>query len=114
MVTIRDIIATAPEFSALEADVIQQGIVDAYGVVTVSFWADLTDTAARYLACHLLAVSNPGLGAPGVVSSERVGPIARTYAVGIPPMDEEFMTTRYGRRYSQMVDSNPAAHMALI
>lgn len=75
------------------------------------------NTGLALLAAHLLAMEiASGTGGIHVVTSRRLGPAARTYAVAAPnPNDDplNLQATRYGQRYQALLDNLPLTPRAL-
>lgn len=104
-----DVTSRAKEFAALDEAEITRAISDAALQVNTTVWGSKADLATICLAAHFLTVWNPGLAvASGAVQSERVGDVARTYAVAAPAADR-YDSTRWGREYSRLLRQLPSA-----
>ncbi len=105
-----DVIAVVPSLSTVPAGL--QGLalrfVDAQ--IDDDAWGDAnTANDARIaLAAHFAAVfSQPGVS-PGMLASESLGPMSRSYATTM--MSKSLLgTTKYGLMYLQMLELTPGA-----
>lgn len=95
-------------FDSLDDDLIELYIDESELVVLESKWGDFYDLGLLYLTAHLLltmpkGATSGGAGAPGPVSSRRVGDVAVGYStVGsgkAPISDLQLASTSYGQRY---------------
>lgn len=109
-----DIIAIAPEFASLAPSVFTQALADAALIVAPAFWGNRIDLATKYMAAHIIALSNPDLGLPGFVKSESVGDIRRDYAVSQPGADGALGMTRWGQHYRTLARMNPYGRLGVI
>jgi hypothetical protein len=109
-----DIVAIAPEFATLAPAVFTQALADAALVVAPGFWGARTDMAMKYMAAHIIALSNPDLGLPGFVKSESVGDIRRDYAVMQPATDGSLSLTRWGQHYKTLARMDVRGRIGVI
>jgi len=81
-------------------------IADAEARVSASVWGGDYDLGVIHLAAHLLFLGHPSLVSPGLVQSESVGPISRTYAVSAPATGAaDLERTPAGRRFKALRES---------
>jgi hypothetical protein len=81
-VTRDDITKRFPEFSGFSNERLDLAIADATAQVNAGIFGTKANLAVIYLSAHLLAIGKNG--SSGVVQSEKVGDIQRTYAVNAP------------------------------
>lgn len=99
----------APEFVALTDPVVQAAIDQAERRTSRTQWAGKADDGVTYLTCHLLAVAaqvaSSGSGGQGALTSQRVGPLARSFAnpfEGAPYTQAWFALSKYGLAYVEI------------
>lgn len=85
----------APELSSQSEDRINYFITEAARYVNASIWGAKADFAHALYTAHLMTLA--GLGGSGTVSSERVGDMARTYAVDTS--QNSLMGSSYGQQF---------------
>lgn len=70
-------------------------------------WGDLYDVGCAYLAAHLAAMGRRR-GTSGVVSSESVGSVSRSYSSSVAQGAATLGATTYGTEYERLMMLNPA------
>jgi hypothetical protein len=91
------------EFAGASQSVIEGYIAEASRQLSEFGWGDFYDEGIKYLAAHLLAVMKAGSkGSAGPVTSERAGPVARSYAAAEMSSTEALSATTYGRRFMEL------------
>lgn len=98
-VTWQDVVNIAPELGGTAIAVIAQAayLAAATRQVDPASWLDLTNDGIAYLAAHLAALRNN----EGLVTSERLGEMARTYALP-PGIKGSLALSVYGAEYLRM------------
>lgn len=91
----------APEFASLSDDEVNFALELAAQEVPESVWGNLTAQGRARLAAHRLSLSHPELSAGGVVASESVGSVSRSYAV-TAGSDAELSSTQHGVEYARL------------
>lgn len=117
----RDVLAIAPEFrTTLSGQDAGSEIAALVGVarsyVPEGRWgAEKGKVALALLTAHLmkeLGFGAEGVNHNGMVTSERVGDLSRSYAVssisGTSVLDQLFMTTQYGRQFIMLRRTLPS------
>lgn len=99
-ITKDDVLLIAPELSAVPDGTWTQLIADAYLQLSPTFWDLRLDLAAKYLVAHLATLTQRG-GSP-LVSSQTVGPVSVTYAVGSSLGASSLESTPYGQEYRRL------------
>lgn len=101
-----DVAVIAPEFAfpAISASDFAAVLGDVLLEINVTFWGSqqMADRVTKYLVAHTLAMAHPELSGPGPVSSETVGEVSRSYAVGAPREPDTYDMTRYGKEYKRL------------
>lgn len=110
--TAENIKALFPEFSSVSDQRIENFIEIAKLSVAEKVWGSSFGTGVSYLTAHLLKRAGVGGGVqggssnPGVVSSEKVGELQRSYALpnfsGGSAEDALLATTSYGMEYLRL------------
>lgn len=104
-ITNADVIARFPEFTDTDTDLIDLAIAEAGRNVDDTWIEDDRDNALKFLTAHILAIGGHGgsglSGARGVVTSERLGDAATTYA---DTSDDAsgYLSTSYGREFARL------------
>ncbi len=94
-------VAVPGEFDAALADAALQ--------VSAASWGKFYDLGIIHLAAHRLMtahpeIQGPGLSGPGLVSSETVGEVSRSYAVEPVSRATGYKSTAPGREYMRLRD----------
>lgn len=84
------------------ADEWATALADAAAQVDPGTWGARATLGQIHLAAHLLALGHPELRDSGLVSSESVGDVSRSYAVAPLPSGFSFDATPYGREYLRL------------
>lgn len=102
-VTVASLITRLPEFAEVDPVKIQLAIDEAIARVNETQWSAKADLGVSYLAAHLIAFFyDPDCvePEPGVVTSEREGGVAATYAIADHMKDAGALgSTKYGRHF---------------
>lgn len=102
-VTVASLITRLPEFAEVDPDRVQLAIDEASARVNEVQWSLKADLGVTYLAAHLIAYFyDPACvePAPGVVTSEREGGVATSYAIAEHMKDAGALgSTKYGRHF---------------
>lgn len=98
-----DVALLSPPLAAAPADLqdLILAIVDRQ--IDDDAWGEFANDGRRYLAAHLGSLSYPGGdAAAGALTSERLGPMARTY--GLPAdVSGELATTKFGLFFKHLL-----------
>lgn len=97
------VLIIAPELANITNNLLWDTILDDVASdVTASVFGIKQERAQRYLAAHLLTLSNPDSNinplASGPITSERTGPLAVSYG-SISNINGELDSTNYGREF---------------
>jgi hypothetical protein len=95
-----DVVAVAPELSATPEESQTALLGYATAQVEPTVWGDLTNNGIVYLAAHLATLAR--LRGGGMVTSERVGALARTYQTS-KAGDGALELTSYGAEYRRLL-----------
>ena len=111
-VSAADIQTRFSEFAAESTTRIEQFIADASLSVNPRVWREKTDLGIIYLTAHMLSLAPSAAtiasGGPnaGIVKSEKVGDLSRTFAVGNPSANSstaaELSATIYGQTFVRL------------
>ena len=108
-VTADDLTTAFPEFASTDDEVIEAAIERAERRTNRAAWGVKADDGVILLACHMLAMnarSAGGSSSPaGVLASETVGPLSRTYAAPTGTLstgDAWIGATIYGQAYLEL------------
>lgn len=88
------------EFSTLTQGQIDPFIARAKRRVNEGHWGDQYDDGVMYMTAHLLALSRRPSSAAGVVVSETVGSMSRSYAA--PTSGDLMQSTSYGQVFADL------------
>jgi hypothetical protein len=100
-----DVLAVAPEFSTLTSDQWASAFRLVGPLVPDDELGDRAPIAGAYRVAHFLAKTYPALSPDArVVVSEKLGPLARTYAVAVPGdrLLRDLESTKYGQAYLEV------------
>ena len=101
-ITKDDVLLIAPELSGVSDATWTALIDDAYLQLNADVWGARLSLAAKYLVAHLATLSSRR-GSP-LVSSQTVGPVSVSYAVGTPTDgSSEYDSTPYGREFRRLM-----------
>lgn len=113
-ITASDIKNRFPEFASVDSATISQWIDEAGRQHNVECWGDKSDDGLAYMVAHFLAAFPPsgcdnpfGLG-PGPLTGSNEGQVGASWSpLNIPKIfsQDDFGTTKYGRRYLSLRDS---------
>ena len=107
-VVVADVTNRAKEFASLTSAEIERASDDAELQINATAWGTKANLATIYLAAHFLSAWNPDLAiAAGAVSSETVGEVSRTYAVGSAPAAGDYGSSRWGVEYKRLMRTIP-------
>jgi len=100
------VLVIAPELANITNNLLWDTILDdVANDVTVSVFGTKQERAQRYLAAHLLTLSNPDSNrnplASGPITSEKTGPLSVSYG-SISKTDGELDSTNYGREFMRI------------
>lgn len=115
----------APEFAAIADGAVEEWLADAAtSMATSARWGAVYDQAVANLAAHLMTLDgvgqaltpgDPGAGAGLVATSVKTGNLSVTYtalagsaSAGSSGAGGDYATTKYGRRYWQLLNSRAA------
>ena len=102
-----DVVLIAPELSAVAA-VAQTAILAAVDLqLHDTALGTMRDLCATYLAAHLGALTRRG-GVSGMVTSESVGQVSRSYANSVAQGAGLYSSTVYGQEYERLLRMIPA------
>jgi hypothetical protein len=100
-ITKTDVLLIAPELSGVADDTWDALIADAALQMNVDVWGTRYNLGAKYLVAHLATLTTRR-GSP-LVSSQTVGPVSVSYAVGTPTDGgSDLESTPYGREYRRL------------
>lgn len=115
-VTVSSVKSFAPEFDALDSTRVQMFIDYAAEMVCALEFGGSFDLAHTLMTCHMLKM-NPetgGSSASGDVSSEKVGDLARTYAMAdYSSLSATLASTRYGLQLKMVMNSKVMPILAI-
>lgn len=97
--------AALPEFASVDDAIVERWLAEATRHHNITQWGLKSDDGLIYLTAHLLAsFAQGGFDEPGAgpVTSEREGQVAVSYKVSSVFTEDEFGSTKYGRRYASI------------
>ena len=97
--------AALPEFASVDDAVVERWLAEATRHHSTTQWGPKSDDGLIYLTAHLItSFSVDGGDEPGAgpVTSEREGQVAVAYKISSVFTEDEFGSTKYGRRYASI------------
>jgi hypothetical protein len=109
-----DVVLIAPELSAVVAGAQTAILADVVLQLDEDTCGTRYDLISKYLAAHLGTITLRGAsGAAGPVTSEKVGPLARSYAA--PYSDStDLESTPYGQEYLRLINTLAGVRIAVV
>lgn len=104
MITSSDVVSAFPELSAVTSGTWTFAIAQAYDDLDATEFGDDLDRVALLLAAHYGRLSTANL-ARGLVQSETVGPVSRTYAIPTGLGADDLGLTPYGMMAKRAIRS---------
>jgi len=103
MITKQDIRDQFPEFDCVSNGVVDLAIEEAECAISDCF-GETRDLAMKYIVAHELTLRmNNSSG--GIVTSEKIGDLSRSYSVDTSDSDAYYRQTQFGLKFLNMRDS---------